>query len=523
VFFIPHVRVGVSVFVAFVVALATLPSLLVSVTSVKKVGRIRGIKSPVALFPPFLEHTLERATGIAFALSLKGFSTERSEIIDEQGRGHLHFDGFSAPGLIARSISWRLPRGAVVVLTGPTGSGKTTLLDSLAGVLDEKRKSASRGLVSTGVSQPELGYVPHQPERLFLASSVEDEIALALCLRGATKEEARARAMRELQEWGLEQLAARHPGLLSSGESVLVAIMSVLVAQPRVLLLDEVLAVLDSSWRHHVIERLSSWSHQQGATVILTDHGHLSESQWSGRWYQLTPNGIHPGRFVAPKPVFPARLPVAKPEPDVVWSCDSVVVRRGDKVLGEDLELSVRRGERLTIIGDNGVGKTTLLETMVELAADSRHLAFVASDPTDLFVASSVEEELRFNDRNLGLSPGFTLQSWASLLVGSCESSAVDELLRCHPRDLSRGQQTTLAISLQMALKPTVLVLDEPTRGLDNAALEALNEVLSCVAETGCAIVTATHDLDRFTLNSDRVLRFEHGRLTPVTEGALHA
>ena len=86
--------------------------------------------------------------------------------------------------------------------------------------------------------------------------------------------------------------------------------------------------------------------------------------------------------------------------------------------------------------------------------------------------------------------------------------------METHPRDVSRGQQTALAIALQMSHKPLVLALDEPTRGLDAGARGALGDVLLCVRETGTAIVSASHDDDFALLRSDRILRLSKGLVT---------
>jgi energy-coupling factor transport system ATP-binding protein len=92
-----------------------------------------------------------------------------------------------------------------------------------------------------------------------------------------------------------------------------------------------------------------------------------------------------------------------------------------------------------------------------------------------------------------------------------------------HPRDLSRGQQTAVAIALQLSHKPAVLALDEPTRGLDSGAKAALAEVLACVQETGTAILSASHDDDFVAGQHDHLLRLVGGTLVPLEGGVVHA
>jgi len=137
-------------------------------------------------------------------------------------------------------------------------------------------------------------------------------------------------------------------------------------------------------------------------------------------------------------------------------------------------------------------------------------------------VAETLAEELAFADRELGLPEGFTRATLESLLPGEWRHDVMERSEATHPRDLSRGQQTAVAIALQMSHKPLVLALDEPTRGLDAGAKTALTEVLACVQETGTAIISASHDDDFVAGGHDRVLRLAGGTLTAVEGGVVH-
>jgi energy-coupling factor transport system ATP-binding protein len=147
---------------------------------------------------------------------------------------------------------------------------------------------------------------------------------------------------------------------------------------------------------------------------------------------------------------------------------------------------------------------------LIERSARERvgTVALVPSEPSSLFLCSSVAEELALADKVAGVPQGFTALTFESLLSGETEA-----LGTTHPRDLSRGQQACLAIAVQMSHKPAVVLLDEPTRGLDEAAEAAFAEVVGCVVETGTAVVIAAHHRDAGSLVASRVLLLEAGQL----------
>jgi energy-coupling factor transport system ATP-binding protein len=196
-----------------------------------------------------------------------------------------------------------------------------------------------------------------------------------------------------------------------------------------------------------------------------------------------------------------------------------------DRSVLKSVSLEVRRGETVLITGDNGAGKSSLLEAIAtgqstRAPQDSQLLtertpqdrvatvALVPSEPNSLFLCSSVAEELALADKVAEVPQGFTALTFESLLSGGTEA-----LGTTHPRDLSRGQQACLAIAVQMSHKPAVVLLDEPTRGLDEAAEAAFAEVVACVVETGTAVVIAAHHRDAGSLIASRVLRLEAGQL----------
>jgi energy-coupling factor transport system ATP-binding protein len=185
----------------------------------------------------------------------------------------------------------------------------------------------------------------------------------------------------------------------------------------------------------------------------------------------------------------------------------------------------LRGGEVVALMGRNGAGKSTLLKTLVGLRKpDSgrvlvqgreparlrpaellRSVGLVPQVPTDLLYASSVADECRQADRDTGVAPGATLALFNRLAPGVA--------LHRHPRDLSEGQRLTLALAVVLAAEPPLLLLDEPTRGLDYTAKHRLVQILQDLSRDGRCILIATHDVELVAEVAHRVLVMADGEI----------
>jgi energy-coupling factor transport system ATP-binding protein len=431
---------------------------------------------------------------------------------------------FTVPGRISRPLSATIDPGARILLTGATGSGKTTLLQAIAGVLERRGDTGSLGALHRGVAAGDVAYLPHDPRAIFLTSRVVDDVALGLIARGQVRDNAKSVASVALADAGLGELADRDPSTLSSGEAALAALCVLLVSKPKLLLLDEPLSALDEAHRAGFLSMLEDYASKGDVAIVMTDHPRHGFVPGGFEPWQIGEHGLVPGRFTS-TPSFPKRTPALLPEPDKVLVVKDLSVDYAERSVLNSVSLEVRRGETVLITGDNGAGKSTLLEAIAtgqnsRAPRDSQELtertpqervatvALVPSEPGSLFLCSSVAEELALADRVAGVPEGFTALTFDSLLPGGSEA-----LGTTHPRDLSRGQQACLAIALQMSHKPDVVLLDEPTRGLDEAAEAAFAEVVGCVVETGTAVVIAAHHRDAGSLVASRVLQLEAGHL----------
>jgi len=232
------------------------------------------------------------------------------------------------------------------------------------------------------------------------------------------------------------------------------------------------------------------------------------------------PAGAGPGTV----PSGPA--PGAGSVPDgIAAAVSGLGVRRGRTEVLHGVELTVRRGETLALMGRNGAGKSTLLSTLVgmhEPAAGSvrvggvaphrtgprallRQVGLVPQEPRDLLYADTVAAECTAADQDAG-APAGSCRAQVTRLLPDVPDSV-------HPRDLSEGQRLALALAVVLTARPPLLLLDEPTRGLDYAAKARLIEVLRALAAEGHAIVLATHDVELAAELAHRVVILADGEI----------
>ncbi|MGW6359304.1 ABC transporter ATP-binding protein [Streptomyces sp. NPDC055092] len=214
-----------------------------------------------------------------------------------------------------------------------------------------------------------------------------------------------------------------------------------------------------------------------------------------------------------------------QPEVPAVAEVAGLAVRRGRVEALRHVDLSVGPGEIVALMGRNGAGKSTLLSTLVGLVRPSsgtalvggavphrtgpreliRRVGLVPQEPRDLLYADTVAAECAAADHDAGADPGTCRELVSRLLPGIADDT--------HPRDLSEGQRLTLALAIVLTARPPLLLLDEPTRGLDYAAKARLVTVLRGLAADGHAVVLATHDVELAAELSHRVAVLADGEI----------
>ncbi|HET7800056.1 MAG TPA: ATP-binding cassette domain-containing protein [Humibacillus xanthopallidus] len=460
-----------------------------------------------------------------------------------------------------KSTLLRTVNGLVPHFSGGTLSGRVTV-DGL-----DTARHRPRDLATV------VGLVEQNPSTTFVTDVVEDEVAYGMETMGLDPTAIRRRVEETLDLFGLTPLRGRPLGTLSGGQQQRAAIAALFAAGPRVLVLDEPTSALDPVAAEEVLASLHRIVHDLGVTVVLAEHrlervvhhadrvvlidgGHTSgllDPAEAMLHSQIYPPVVGLSRLAgwAPTPLsirdarrrasaLRERLVEASsrsvPElravgPATALTVSDLRVVRAGRIVIDELDLSLEAGSVTTLMGRNGAGKSTLLGAIaaqhpvakgrVRLGASSvdphavaprervRAVGLVPQQPELLLYAETVAAECVAADADFGAEPGAT----AALLHRI--SGGIDPTQ--HPRDLSEGQRLELALAVILAGSPEVLLLDEPTRGLDYGAKHRLGEVLSALAAEGTTILLATHDVELAAEVADRVVILADGEV--VTDG----
>ncbi|EXJ51912.1 ATP-binding cassette domain-containing protein [Microbacterium sp. MRS-1] len=533
---------------ALSIAWATLPSLAAAARTARRAQRLRGERgfgAGIRALAPLLEATIERATAVGASLELRGYAGRGLEgdcrrpvalaplTLGFAGDAVVSLDGWSVG---ADRAGDGIRAGSLTVITGATGSGKTTLLRALSGLhthldggwLDGVLQIAGHDRVHTPPRDLSrlVGVVLQNPRVGFVTTNVRDEIGLALELRGLARVLVDERVRDVAGRAGVAGLLDRPLRELSAGQATLVAIAAAIIEQPVLLLVDEPLADLDRTARSRIVTLLGALAHEAGMCVVVAEHRGAELAGVADVWLHLTAASAATPATVTTRPApfttpdFPPPLPAEGPSRAAtvadLRSCEPalstrVTVRYGQRLAVDDVAVTLHPGEVVALVGPNGAGKSSLLVALAT-GAHARDVRLVPDDADALFVRDTVAADCRRADRRAHMSVGTTLTRVAALLGRGDEDG---ELGRRHPRDLSAGERRCLALAIQTATRPSVLLVDEPTRGLDPDARRMVDAALARVADAGTAVLVATHDAAVIS-RADRVLGMDAGRLSPT-------
>jgi len=529
-----------------VIALSTFPALRASVARVRVARQLRAERSLASLLVPVLEQTIERAIALGASMEVRGFAATRHPEIDRSrpvviadarlGYGAGDGGGDDAAWILD-SVDLTLAPGTLTLVTGATGSGKTTLLDAVSGLFQHLSEGRQEGTITVGGVDRDrtppretagfVGVVPQAVRWSFVASMVTEELGFALAMQDRAPDVVHRRVADVAQQLGIAHLLDRRIAELSAGEASLVAIGGALASDPGLLILDEPLADLDTAARERVVEALTNLAHEHGVCVIVAEH--------TPQYWGASPDRrivLHAARSEAradvPQPglaLGPQPIDTSRP----VLRARAVTARHGATVAVDAVDLELSSGVITALTGPNGAGKSSLLLELARphfrntvfvddtdvasrsLRARRRSVALVPEEFDDMLFATSVAAECASADRR-AVAPGTAAAFFA--LLGTEDSGDLAELLGRHPRDLSAGQRLCLVIAIQLSARPRVLLIDEPTRGLDPASRELVGAALRAIAADGTAVVFATHDAEFAADYATRRIRMDGGRIS---------
>jgi energy-coupling factor transporter ATP-binding protein EcfA2 len=497
----------------------------------------------------------------------------------------LRYSPHSQP--VLDDVSLHIAEAELVLLAGRTGSGKSTLLGTFNGLVPHFTGGHLEGLVQiAGAATDEfkprelahlVGVVGQDPLAGFVTDTVEEELAYGMEQLGVAPHVMRRRVEETLDLLGIAELRRRALRTLSGGQQQRVAIGSVLTMHPKVLVLDEPTSALDPTAAEEVLATLARLVQDLGTTVVMAEHrmervipfadrmlflggdGKVMDGRAADGTIQqvlretpIAPPIIELGRAAGwdPLPVTirdarraatgtRAALPDVPPRTpdgqagDVVLSAREIVVRYGPKVAVRGVDLDVRAGSVVALMGRNGSGKSSLLWAIqgsgprqggtvdvegvdpcdVPRSKARALVGLVPQTASDLLYLESVADECATADRESGAEPGT-----CRALVDRLAPTVRDEQ---HPRDLSEGQRLALVLAVQLTANPRAMLLDEPTRGLDYTAKQQLASMLAAIKSRGACIVVATHDVEFVASVADQAVVMAEGEVVsvgPVTE-----
>ena len=475
---------------------------------------------------------------------------------------------------VLEDLSFTVDEGEFVLVMGSTGSGKSSLLRLINGLVPHHTGGILAGdIIVNGISTRAvkpgglshlIGIVGQNPLNGFVADKVEEEIAFGMETLNVAPDVMRKRVEEVLDLLSLTNLRDRSIATLSGGEQQRVAIGSALVMHPKVLVLDEPTSALDPIAAEEVLSILHRLVHDLGLTVVISEHRLERVIQFVDRIINITGDGIatigSPQEILKDSTIAPPivqlsralnmpeisltvremrratqdfrdsvsinqRSPIiADPTPEVI-SISKLNSVFGVKIALRDISLKAHAGEVIAVMGRNGAGKSTLLRSIAgvsrprsgdihvygqnpsKLKGLSRisTVGYIPQEPSDLLYGQSVEGECLQADKDNQVSPGTTYGILANLLPNIS--------LNVHPRDLSEGQRLGLAMSVVLSANPKILILDEPTRGLDYSAKASLIVLLQSLARQGRTVIIASHDVELVAEVAERILFLADGEI----------
>lgn len=491
------------------------------------------------------------------------------------------YAGATAPAI--RDVTLTVGEGELCLVAGGTGSGKSTLLRAVNGLVPHFTGGTLAGRVvvagrDTRTHPPReladvVGVVGQDPMHGFVTDTVEEELAYGLEQLAVPAPVMRKRVEETLDLLGIADLRHRPLHALSGGQQQRVAIGAVLTTHPRVVVLDEPTSALDPAAAEDVLAAITRLVHDLGITVVIAEHRLERVAHYADRLLYLTGDGsvvdgppaeVLARTAVAPPIVELGRLAGWDPLPlsvrdarrhaaalrDRLAGCEpptrdapgggtvalhaaGIVVRHGRHVAVAGIDVELHTGSIVALMGRNGSGKSSLLWALqgsgprhrgtvavggadparLSPAEARRRVGLVPQTPGDLLYLDTVEAECAAADRAAGAGAG----SCRALLDDLTPGVPGDR----HPRDLSEGQRLALVLAIQLTAAPPVLLLDEPTRGLDYTAKQRFTAVVRGLARHGTAVVVATHDVELVAALADRVVVLAQGEIVadgPTTD-----
>ncbi len=472
---------------------------------------------------------------------------------------------------VLRDVSLNLQPGDFAVLAGPSGSGKSTLLRQLKTVLAPHGRREGQILLN-GIPLDDIpareqaariGFVMQSPDSQIVTDKVWHELAFGLESLGVSNTEIRGRVAEMASFFGIQTWFHRSTNRLSGGQKQLLNLASIMVLQPELLILDEPTSQLDPIAATDFLQTLGRINRELGTTILICEHrledvipmanrlivmdrGTVIADDTPVHSFELLRKINHPmllsmptpmrvwsavgfdcdcpltvsdGRnaltdFAGNHPIRPVeKRPCVQPQTEPCMELKEAWFRyeKDSPDILKGVSLSAYPGELLCILGGNGTGKSTTLSILSgtrkpyrgRRAAATDRISALPQNPQMLLLHKTVREELLF----------VAEPEPAAQMAGLCR---LDGLMDRHPYDLSGGEQQRTALAKVLLQTPDILLLDEPTKGLDNDFKELFASILRELTGRGVCIIMVSHDVEFCAKYASRCALFFDGGIVTV-------
>ncbi len=420
--------------------------------------------------------------------------------------------------------TFSINQGECVLIQGASGSGKSTLLAALKGLIPHLINGKLIGEIRynnqniTTLNEQQLlgiGYLQQNPDSQLICKDVYSELAFGLENQGFTAAAINEKITQIAAYFKLSHLLTRQVNELSGGEKQKINLLSILVMQPQVLLLDEPTAFLDPESAHEIIAMLQQYIKK--STVVIVEHNHYYLQQIVNKVISIDDNGQIKQENTS-QIVWNQALPNLKsiyphPKNILLELRELNFSYKNSRQLLSQINLSVNSGEIIAITGRNGSGKSSLLKLIAGIIKIQEQIFWQQEDiaqinyqtlwskltllwqnPEAHFIYNSVNEELNHDDNILTMFD----------LVPQREQN---------PYSLSEGQKRRLSLAIALNLKPQLILLDEPTFGQDYKHKLQLAQLITELKNQGMSFIMVSHDQDFIDALADRRYHLNDGSL----------
>ena len=478
---------------------------------------------------------------------------------------------------VLRNVSINLNSGDFAVLAGPSGCGKSTMLRQLKTVLAPHGKKEGAILfngtpleeVDNRTQSAKIGFVLQDPDSQIVTDKVWHELAFGLESLGVDNTTIRGRVAEMASFFGIQTWFHMEVTQLSGGQKQLLNLASIMVLQPDVLILDEPTSQLDPIAATDFLQTLGRINRELGITILICEHrledvipmanrliildkGEVIADEEPVGAFEILRSRNHPMLHSMPTPMqiwsalnwktdcpltvsdgrnqltdwaeehtliqTPER-PAEAPESEPLLTLDEVWFRyeKDTPDILKSVSMNAYPGELLCILGGNGTGKSTTLGVLSgvrkpyrgKFTCKAKKVTALPQNPQMLLVKKNVREEL------LSVFPGKKLHEVADRIGEMVALCRLEGLLDRHPYDLSGGEQQRTALAKVLLQNPEVLLLDEPTKGVDNDFKLTFAQILKELTDRGVCVIMVSHDVEFCAQYADRCgLFFDGGIVT---------